>query len=102
VRISWGRGVRREKLGWGLVEGEVRGEGAELFRHGWFTPIFRNRARRGVDDRRKSAVWDASWNNGLGIFRGRLLRGLHLKIRLAKRSWNQMFCLIRAGLLGRG
>ena len=34
VRISWGRGVRREKLGWGLVEGEVRGEGAELFRHG--------------------------------------------------------------------
>jgi hypothetical protein len=34
VRISWGRGVRHEKLGWGLVEGEVRGEGAELFRHG--------------------------------------------------------------------
>jgi hypothetical protein len=33
------------KLGWGLVEGEVRGEGAELFRHGWFTHI----SRRGVD-----------------------------------------------------
>jgi hypothetical protein len=42
-------GATRKKLGWGLVEGEVRGEGAELFRHGWFTHISRNRARRGVD-----------------------------------------------------
>ena len=42
-------GATRKKLGWGLVEGEVRGEGAELFRHGWFTHVSRNRARRGVD-----------------------------------------------------
>jgi hypothetical protein len=74
-----GKGGATREAWMGIGGGGIRGEGAELFRHGWFTHISRNRARRGVDGKGEGeqfgmCVGMETWT--LGDFSWAFIRGL--------------------------